>query len=220
MKNTLVLLIPVLLLTSCLSAGSYTALKPEEHWGTIDEFAYDGLNAFMFNDLLKQLDQTDVQLSVRPKENVIALYYRDYLGLNCVRINNRNRISLMDLIDKYVQWNGTALQNGDTLERDIGLFKYGLSWEMGDEWYSESYAEETSTGRVSFFSQSSRRHQMVITFAKSHSLSNEYITRKPGQLYFDLEQAVNLRDKIALKYIGNKITAKSLEIEQNSSKYK
>ncbi len=212
--------IAALLLSSCLSGGSYGALQPEDRWGTLEEFAYDSVDAAMYNDLLKRLDQTDLQLNVRPKHNVVAIYYKDYLSTNCIRISDRNRMVLLDYLGKYIEWNSIALQSGDTIKKEIGQFKYSLSWKLADEWFSESFGDEASNGLVTFFSQNPKIHQVVITFSKSHSYSNEYLTKSPQQLYLDYEQVTSLRNKLALEYIKDKVAAQTAKMEEGDTKYK
>ena len=59
--------------------------------------------------------------------------------------------------------------------------------------------------KASFFSQNTERHQLVLSFGKIQSCSNEYIDHKPDQLYIDYEEALIIKQLLTQDSIDKSI---------------
>jgi hypothetical protein len=218
MKRTVWLFLVLFVLLSCVSVGR-DSIKEADRWANLEAFNFDTLNAYIYNDVYKRFNKTEVSLGCKPKENIVQIYFKDYLNLNCLELSDNDRVLLISYLNKYIEWNSTAIKNKDKFEKTIGKFQYYLYWLSAGKWYSQGKFTNGNTAQADFLSQSNIRHQFVLFFTESKHWDNEFISKKPETLYFEYEDAVNLLKKLDLSYIKNKITLETKK-QNDLKKYK
>ena len=118
--------------------------------------------------------------------------------------------SMRGVIDKYQEWSDIASENNTKIEKDIpnGLYRCNVSWNAGDNWYFSSGYMNVN---FKIFSQSTKRHQLIISSSKVSSTENEYIDFKMPTLYLDLAHAEELKQIISQENIEAKLGAYNKE---------
>ena len=120
-------------------------------------------------------------------------------------LNKEHRKILISIVDKYLEWNEKAISKEVTLEKiiEIDLVVRGV-YKSLDEWYW-SCNKPSSLIIPSFLSQNTKRHQLILSFGKIQSCSNEYMDHKPDQLYIDYEEALIIKQLLTQESIDKTI---------------
>ena len=157
-----------------------------------------------FNDVWKQFTDVENNFKYDQSEDLIYMYTYNYTTTAHL-LNKEHREILISIVDKYLEWNEKAISKEVTLEKNIeidlvvrGVFKAGSDWHWSCERPSNSIIAK-------FFSQNTERHQLVLSFGKIQSCSNEYIDHKPDQLYIDYEEALIIKQLLTQDSIDKTI---------------
>jgi hypothetical protein len=98
--------------------------------------------------------------------------------------------SLIAIADTYKRWNLKASNMSVELEKEIAPLGVGRTlWRRGDAW---SHGPETEISAV-FFSQSEKKHLLVLVFPELVSQAGSGSRHRPEALYFDWTNALELR---------------------------
>lgn len=165
MKKFFVLM-SILLLASATNAKEYQVKK--------------GLKANIWNDLLGGMNQQGMHLSYDTEIRQF-LWYIDYTMLPIVvLLSDDVRDSTLEYISKYKEWNKKASQKGVKVDKEIGTLPPTTVWfKYGDVWHPDISAKI----QIKFFSQSTQRHQLIVSLGTLESSYNEFISHQPDTLY-------------------------------------
>jgi hypothetical protein len=208
-KKVLFILGILMITISCYQSKLY--VKEENRWANMNQFTLGTITGHIYNKVYNKQFPRKVQISCQPKHNLITIYFEDYLNLVRIEIMNKDRLLLIDYIDKYLSWHKQAIKNKEKLQKNIGEFEYYLSWYIVDTWHYESTFVKGSIGTLTFFSQNIKKHQLVFSFSKSYDKHNKYITKKPETLYFNYNDIIKLRRTLELFNIQDKIKKQMIE---------
>lgn len=204
LKNSVISSLFLLILFMCFSIRPISAKN---------YIVKDSLKVNVWNDILGDFISKNTYLIYGSNQ---SLYWCiDYtLTPTVILLKDTTRETLLEYIEKYKKWNRKATQKGVKLEKEIGVLPSTIvSFKLGDDWQSDYSARI----HIIFFSQSTKRHQLIIDIDKLVSRDNEYITWKPEKLYLwwdevvDFEKAIN--NKAIKKYINYVKKKQSIEEE-------
>jgi hypothetical protein len=154
-----------------------------------EESVYGQLKAAQYNEVWKNQFASDLLVRYDDTRGRLAFYSDETLTTFVFYLTRSEADSLARRIAKYQKWNRQATEKGVAIEKEIGTVDADFSgWRMGDEWsVGTSFAFN-----VSFFSQNTKVHQMVLSFPKLQSRSNEFDTHTAETLYFGWDEAAAL----------------------------
>jgi len=158
-----------------------------------DEITVAELKVGRFSEALQK--QLEEELTVRydiEGQNVYLLY-KSSIWPVAIKLTQKDRTELLTYIQKYKAWNKKASAEGDKFQKNIGELVVRGLWKSGDDWHGVDEASMT----VVFFSQSTKTHQMVLSFEKWQSSSNEYISIQPNEVYIGYENVLALEEAIS-----------------------
>ncbi len=160
-----------------------------------DEYAIFISNGYVYNDVWKNLTETQFAIKYNDKEKIFYFYVQDYLTKGWINYSSEDINTLRNALNKYIEWEKTAVENKVKIEKilPISVLKSSVSWKYGDDWY---YGSGLSTN-FTFFSQTIEWHQLVISSNKIESNSNEYIDFKIDPIYLDKSHVVSLLEGIS-----------------------
>lgn len=200
MRNFLFLMLCSLFFIGLLDAKEYKVRK--------------GLKANIYNDILGGFVDQKMHLSYDTEDDEFLLYVDYMIWPIAIQFTDTLRTTLLTYIQKYKEWNKKATEKGVELEKEIGILPLTKIWfKSGDTWARDNSAEI----HTKFFSQSAKKHQLIIYFEILSSVYNEYNTHRPDALYFwwkdviAFEKAIN--DRSYQKYIEEIEKKKSIEDE-------
>jgi len=142
-----------------------------------------------FNDVWKQFTDVQCNFKYNNSEDMLYMYIYGYTTTAHL-LDKEQRAILTSIVNKYFEWNEKAISKEVEIEKtiDIELVVRGV-FNLGDEWHW-SCKKPSNSIVAKFFSQNTKRHQLVLSFEKIKSCSNSYIDYKPDQLYFDYEEVL------------------------------
>ena len=150
------------------------------------------VNVNLYNEMLKNFRDVEIKFKYDQSTDQILMYTYDFRTTVHI-LNKEDREIFISMFDKYIEWNEKAISKEVTLEKTIeidlvvrGVFKSVDDWHWSCERPSNSIV-------AGFFSQNTKRHQLVLSFGKIQSCSNKYIDHKPDQLYVDYEEALIIK---------------------------
>ena len=142
------------------------------------------LNWTYYNDLLENAYNKDAALKYDVDDSLFFLYF--YNHSETFSFSFKNATTLLNIIQKYKEWNIKASNNNITISKDISFFNDDKIWWKGyDNWhYSHEYIS------AKFASLSTQTH--ILVFAGNlESYHNEYITTQIF-IMFDWTQVIEL----------------------------
>lgn len=160
-----------------------------------DEYSIFKGNAYTYNNVWKNLDETQFLIKYDDEKNIYYLFTEDWINKIWICLSEDDLQTIRNTIAKYQDWVKIAKENQVEIYKEIpnSSIKTKVLWLYGeDDWYSAS-------GLVLSFnllSQNTQRHQLVITSNKVESNSNEFIDVKLESLYFDETEAQELLNGI------------------------
>ncbi len=161
-----------------------------------EQFKYRmDINAFHYNDILKQMLKAETQLNYDDEYNEFMFYFSDGLIKNVIIIDENETKKILTAIDKYEDWNKKAIKKAVTLEKNIAKIELGVnSWRIGNtEWVKS----DAITLSITFLSQNKNRHQLLFSFSKAQAMANDYLTNRPCSLYFDTKDIEKLKESLS-----------------------
>ena len=175
-----------------------------------DELALGQVTALEWNEVFNQLTDKSFLVKYNPKESEYYIKVDDWMNKAWIHFSQKEVESMRGVIDKYQEWSDIASENNTKIEKDIpnGLYRCNVSWNAGDNWYFSSGYMNVN---FKIFSQSTKRHQMIMSSSKVSSTENEYIDFKMPTLYLDLVHAEELKQIISQENIEAKLGAYNKE---------
>ncbi|PCJ82063.1 MAG: hypothetical protein COA49_03640 [Bacteroidetes bacterium] len=143
-----------------------------------------------FNQTLKQMVDCEIMVNVSIPDSSIIIYVEDGLGYVAYTLNGTLIETMKAVFQKYFDWEKQAIEMGVEISKAIQEFRYiNSAFKYGNgEWSFDS----SGGFNCSFFSQSKTNHQLVFSFDKLQSNSNQFITHKPENIYLSNSQVLEL----------------------------
>ena len=175
-----------------------------------DELVLGQVTAWEWNDVYNQMTEKSFLVKYNPKKSKYYFKVDDWMNKAWIHFSQKEVESMRGVIDKYQEWSDIASENNTKIEKDIpnGLYRCNVSWNAGDNWYFSSGYMNVN---FKIFSQSTKRHQLIISSSKVSSTENEYIDFKMPTLYLDLAHAEELKQIISQENIEAKLGAYNKE---------
>ena len=152
------------------------------------------VKAKKYNDLLSQFIDTSLSFTYVPDSEQVGMYQKSALATSAHIMTLDDRDTLIKIVDKYLEWRQTAIENEVKIEKKIEIdFNSFSGFMYGGDLYISENGEMYGT----LFSRSEKKHELVLTFEELVSTSNEYITHKPDRLYIEYEDVLNLKKLIS-----------------------
>ena len=160
-----------------------------------------------YNTFLKKLVPKDYKISYEDKENVFYLYMEEFVQDAWIALGTKEMIQLRGTIEKYFEWEKTAIDNKVTLDKEFpdARIKTKVIWTSGSNAYTSNPSGLTLV--FSFFSQNTQRHQFTVESTEARSVHNSYITYKMETMYFDKLQINELYKAISEENLQKQIKA-------------
>ena len=175
-----------------------------------EELVLGQVTAWEWNDVYNQMTEKSFLVKYNPKKSKYYFKVDDWMNKAWIHFSQKEVESMRGVIDKYQEWSDIASENNTKIEKDIpnGLYRCNVSWNAGDNWYFSSGYMNVN---FKIFSQSTKRHQLIISSSKVSSTENEYIDFKMPTLYLDLAHAEELKQIISQENIEAKLGAYNKE---------
>ena len=175
-----------------------------------DELVLGQVTASEWNDVYNQMTEKSFLVKYNPKKSKYYIKVDDWMNKAWIHFSQKEIESMRSVIEKYQEWNNIASENNTKIEKDIpgGQYRCNVSWNAGDNWYFSSGYMNVN---FKIFSQSTKRHQMIMSSSKVSSTENEYIDFKMPTLYLDLVHAEELKQIISQENIEAKLGAYNKE---------
>lgn len=180
------------------------------------EFYRDDISPNYYNDVWKTQSKLDFDIYYDEKKDVFDFYFKEPMYLSNFNLSRGQADKLIDYLDKYKEWNIKASNKGVKLEKEIGtIYTKSTAWRLGDSWHFGG----GQAIRLSFFSQNTQKHQLVIQFPRLKDRNNSYSRHKPETLYFWYKDAMKLRKALTRAEVNRHIARtrkkEALEAEFN-----
>ncbi len=220
--KTLLLLV---VLAGCQTPGIMQKPRNSEIWGAAEKFP-DGnvwgvsdkkIQFNVYNDILKDFKGNTAFLIYDIEDQAVGISFVDFIHSNRIFLNDESRLQLISLLDKYLEWEQTAVENKDKLDKVLGTVPSKAYWNVKNREMYTSYSQSLT---VTFFSQNPSRHQVVISFPQYKSVRNQYITHSPETMYLEKKSAVQLRDLLKNDSVQAAVNQLVLEQKKEQEKYK
>jgi len=174
-----------------------------------EKFEYwlkEGCPALIYNDILKGFNDSKITIYIKlnqgfAKKNSLEFYFNDFVNRNSIEINLEKKNEILDIINKYKEWNDQAIKENVKIEKEINKMKIvEISWKYlsSEDWYGSGRNDIF----FKFFSQNTKHHQLLIIFPKVKSYNNEFITNRPETLYLDYNNVLILEKLLSDDYIN------------------
>ena len=175
-----------------------------------DEYALYTGNAYTYNDVWKNLDETQFQIKYDDSEKVYYLFTADWMNKIWIYLSDNDLQTIRNVIAKYQDWVKIAKEKNAEINKEVpnSTIRTKVVWKFGDDWYSSSRFILS----FSVLSQNSQRHELVISSNKVTSSSNQFVDVKLDTLYFEEKDVIDFLAGIN----ENKIS--ELKIEHNKKK--
>ena len=148
-------------------------------------------NAKQYNSVWEKFFDEDLDYRFDINNNRVDLYFSDGFTTVALELTEEDRQNLQMMIDKYFKWRAKALEMEVELHKEIATSKIKAWFKFGDDWYRSCGKNVRLLS--TFFSQSIKRHQLILSFGKIYDCDNEYIHHRPDKLYFDYEDVLALQ---------------------------
>lgn len=79
------------------------------------------VKAKKFNDLLSQFIDTSLTFSYAPDSETIGMYQKSTLATSAHLMQKDDRDTLVQIVDKYLEWRETAIANEVEIEKKIEI---------------------------------------------------------------------------------------------------
>tara|TARA_B100000427_G_C15365169_1_gene531731 strand:+ start:229 stop:795 length:567 start_codon:yes stop_codon:yes gene_type:complete len=158
------------------------------------ETTFGEVEAKKYNDLLGRFIDTSFSFSYMPDTERLGMYQKSALATSIHVMTLDNRDTLIKIVDKYLEWRETAIENEVKIQKKIEIDFNSIAAFM---YGGELYLSENGKMYGTLFSRSEKKHELVLTFEELVSTSNEYITHKPDILYIKYEDVLNLKKLIS-----------------------
>lgn len=145
-----------------------------------------------WNDIWETMGDIELNFKYDKSEDKIYMYTYGYSTVAHL-LNKEDRGILISIVDKYIEWNEKAISKEVTLNKriEIDLVVRGVFKSL-DDWHW-SCKKPSNSIVAKFFSQNTKRHQLLLSFGEIQSCSNDYMDHKPDQLYIDYEEALIIK---------------------------
>ena len=171
-----------------------------------DELVLGVVTANEWNDVFDNFNDKSFALKYNPKKSKYYIKVDDWMNEAWIHFSPKEIESMRSVLNKFKEWNEIAINNSTEIEKDIpgGRYQCNVSWNAADNWYFSSGYMDV---RFKIFSQSTKRHQLIIYSNKVSSTENEYIDFKMPTLYLDLSDVSDFEAVISEKNIQSKLEA-------------
>jgi hypothetical protein len=160
----------------------------------------DDIHPKHFNHVTKSQESIDIRIYYDKETNSFDFYVEESMYVNGFTLNRAQADVLVSLIDKYKEWNLKASKQGVTLEKEIGKLDTSATfWKIGNGDWSYGLKPTLSFG---FLSQSSKTHQLVITFPRFIDGDYRDLVHIPETLYFGYSEAMDLRNSLTERNVS------------------
>ena len=187
---------PALVALCFLVAGSRTQAEEAV-------YSKNEITAKRFNDVWKSFSDVPLRLTFEEATGNVSIYFMDTMFAVALEFDQAAKDTLILRVNKYLAWNDKAIEKQVKLEKLIGNVEFTGWFKTGDDWHRTSLNGAITA--VTFFSQNTNTHQMVLVFSKFESASNSIIDHKPDALYFDMQSAKLLVKQLSTEYIQEKL---------------
>ena len=178
-----------------------------------DEIILGVVSANEWNDVFDNFNDKSFAVKYNPEKSKYYIKVDDWMNKAWVHFSPKEIESMRSVLNKFKEWNDIAISNSTEIEKEIpgGRYQCNVSWNAADNWYFSSGYMDV---RFKIFSQSTKRHQLIMYSSKVSSTENEYIDFKMPTLYLDLSDVLEFEAVISEKNIQSKLN------EYNSNKSK
>lgn len=148
-----------------------------------DEYSLFSGNAYTYNDVWKKLDETQFLIKYDDEEKTYYLFTSDWMNKIWIYLSDNDLETIRNAMKKYQDWIKIAKEKQVEIDKDIpnSTIRTKVTWKFGDDWYSAS----GFILNFSVLSQTTQRHELVISSNKVDSYSNQFIDIKLDTLYFE-----------------------------------
>ena len=154
------------------------------------ETFYGEVKGKTLNEIYGQFLDSSLKLSYDQDTESIGLYTKDILATTVYYFKKDEKDPLIEIIDKYLEWRLTAISNEVKIQKTIDItFNSLAGFTYGDELFGDRSANITGI----FFSRDKKNHELVLSFDKLVSFSNEFIDHKPENVYLEYEKVLELK---------------------------
>lgn len=159
----------------------------------------DSLSYYSYNEIFKSLDKHNIRIKYDTVYKEFEVYI-DRAGVTTnFSLSRKSADKIITAISKYEKWNKKATSNEIKLQKKIDTINLLYHWNTGEKnWFSG----DISIIELIFFSQSTKRHQFVISFPKTKDIENKYISIKPDNMFFDLNQIIAFKDALSAESVN------------------
>ena len=183
----------------------------------LSRFFYADFKCNRYIEVLKKFKKQSCSLLADQPDGTVELHSSNFIhNVSFVFIDNTRR-QLLNLIDKWLRWERTATKQKDKFEKSIGSLDIATSrWKRKKEnaWNSDLFI----TLNLTFFSQSTKYHQLVISSSKMEASHNKFITHDFDPLYLDKKEILLLRKSLTDQAITDAIN-KQVKNKVKEDKY-
>ena len=154
-----------------------------------DDTYLSSLKHLNFSDGLNKMIERFTVIRYNDSTKNYSIYFQESLGSTIIDLDSAKIDTLTSFLEKYVEWNKKASSMKVKLDKKIGsMSSVGPAWILGSNWH---FAKEC-TVTFGFFSQSTSRHQVYISFSTMYDKYNKYSKHRPKTVYLTYTQAKKL----------------------------
>ena len=171
-----------------------------------EEIVLGVVSANEWNDVFDNFNSKSFAVKYNPTKSKYYIKVDDWMNKAWIHFSPKEIESMRSVLSKFKEWNEIAISNSTEIEKEIpgGRYQCNVSWNAADSWYFSSGYMDV---RFKIFSQSTKRHQLIMYSSKVSSTENEYIDFKMPTLYLDLSDVLEFEDVISEKNIQSKLDA-------------
>mgnify|MGYP007102047915 CR=1 FL=1 len=154
-----------------------------------DEYSLFTGNACTYNDIWKNLSETQFLIKYDDSEKTYYLFTADWMNKIWVYLSDDDLQTIREAIIKYQDWVKIAKEKQVEINKEIpnATIRTKVVWNFGDDWYSSS----GFTLSFSVLSQNTQRHEFLISSNKVTSSSNQFVNVKLDTLYIEEKDAAD-----------------------------
>lgn len=129
------------------------------------------------------MDETQFLIKYDDEEKTYYLFTSDWMNKIWIYLSDNDLETIRNAMIKYQDWIKIAKEKQVETDKDIpnSTIRTKVTWKFGDNWYSAS----GFILNFSVLSQTTQRHELVISSNKVDSYSNQFIDIKLDTLYFE-----------------------------------
>lgn len=167
-----------------------------------------------YNEVWKKQKDATTRIDYDPERDTFDFYIKETLYVVGLTLSRAQANDLIQAIDKYEEWNIKASKKGVTLQKEISQLQSSeFFWRAGKGDWNFGDGSNIST---EFFSQNTKKHQLVIFFPKFVSKHNQFLSHRPEELYFNYKEALKLRDALKSEEISKFMVKAKKQAEINA----